>query len=140
MQTAGANAGRGCSEVDPFAIEAGVQRSVIESGQTSVDLGFELLFSGVKKFSGAGAFLRGEFGERFTDLGELALAPQGFDANGFDSVAGRGRGELRQRPRVELGNTLLDTNRVAQSDAPCASRNSTMACLPPVSARSIARC
>jgi len=55
---------------------------------------------------------------------------------GFHGVARGCCGKLRQRARVQLGNALLQT----QSFAPWASRNSTMSCLPPVSARSIARC
>ncbi len=84
MDAAGARAGRGLAQIQPFGIQARVQRLRFERAFAGVDTRFQILLGRVQLLAELRAFLRRELAERLADLVQLAFAAQKFDADFVD--------------------------------------------------------
>src|SRR5581483_6002862 len=113
MQAAGARAGRRAGEIEPFALQTGVQRGAREIAFPGIKCAFQSIFRIVERFSREFPLL----GRQFTqiELGERSLAAENVDANLLQRVQIGGVLNLVQRLRLELLDLLFDHAAYASS-------------------------
>ena len=95
----GTHAWSGSGEVDPFRVRAVYPaRCRFQCRLLALrSFAFQVLLDGIQHLADAGAFLGRELAEFLADLGELALASQRLDADGFHRIQRRCAVQLRQR-------------------------------------------